>query len=114
MTIRIITEPITRAEAAVIGTEWYADMVKGAVDLERGVIALGGEYHMDANTVLVEAGSSQKHVWGFNIYPARLGEDWIEYTALINIRPKEGNRAMTVQDESVRAAMRAIIERLIV
>ena len=112
--IRIITEPITRDEAREIGKSWYQELVKGVVDIEQGVLALGDEYHMDANVILVGNGSAQDKDWGFNIYPDQSGDDFIEYISLINIRLAIGNRGMLVEDEGIRNAMRAIIERLIV
>lgn len=113
MRIKIITEPITRAEAKEIAKEIYGDMVKGVADIERGIIALGGKWHMDANTELLEFGSKQNVVWGFNLYTDKEGEDRIEYVALINIRPTLGNRDMYIADSAVREKMRSIIERLI-
>ena len=86
----------------------------GVVDVEQGILALGGEYHMDANVILVGNGSAQDKVWGFNIYPDQNGDDFIEYISLINIRPAVGNRGMLVESEEIRNIMRAIIERLIV
>ena len=112
--IRIITETITRAVALEIGEPWYGVMVKGVVDIEQTIIALGGEYHMDANVLLIEQGSSQADMWGFNIYPERTDDSWIEYISLINIRPAAGNRTMEVEDEGIRAQMRAVIEKLII
>ena len=112
--IRIITEPMSRLEAGEFGKVWYVDLVKGVVDLEDGTLALGGEYHMDANLVLLEKGSSQENIWGFNIYPERTGDSWIEFISLINIRPAAGNRTMEVEDEGIRSQMRALIEKLIV
>ena len=114
MDIRIIKNPITRAEAKEIAKEFYVEMVKGVVDVEKGIIALGGEYHMDANTILVENGSEQKNLWGFNFYPDKTGDEQIEYKALVNIRPVHGNSVMEIQDENLRTAMRVIIRKLIV
>ncbi len=111
--IRILSEPIGRDEAREIGKPWYQELVKGVVDIDQGLIALGGEYHMDANVILIANGSKQSNVWGFNIYPDQTGDDFIEYTSLINIRPAVGNRTMVVEDEGIRNAMRDIIERLI-
>jgi len=59
MNIKIISQPITRLEALALAKEFYIDMVKGVVDIDREIIALGGEYHMDANTILIEQGSHQ-------------------------------------------------------
>ena len=114
MNIKIVTEPITRAEAKEIAKEFYVEMVKGVVDVEKGIIALGGEYHMDANTILVENGSEQKNLWGFNFSPDKTGDEQIEYKALVNIRPVHGNSVMEIQDENLRTAMRVIIRKLIV
>ena len=113
MRIVIITEPVARAAAKEIAKEFYGDMVKGAVDVEREIIALGGKWHMDANIKLTEAGSKQNAVWGFNLYPEEDGEGRIEYVALINIRPALGNRDMYIEDAAIREKMRRIIDKLI-
>ena len=113
MRIEIITEPRTRAEAKEIAKEIYGRMVKGAADIERGIIALGGKWHMDANTKLTDSGSKQNSVWGFNFYPEKEGEERVEYVALINIRPGLGNRDMYIEDRAIREKIRTIIDRLI-
>lgn len=113
MRIEIIKRPITRAEAQEIAKEFYGNMVKGAADIERGVIALGGKWHMDANMKLIEGGSKQNSVWGFNVYVEEDGEERIEYVALINIRPALGNRDMYIEDRVIREKIRSIIDRLI-
>ena len=38
---------------------YFEDMVKYVVDIERGVIGLGGEMHADAEQLLLEDGSHQ-------------------------------------------------------
>lgn len=111
MIIRIIELPITRAEAGEIAKEFYGGMVKGVVDIEREIIALGGEWHMDANTRLIEHGSKQDVVWGFNFYPE---EGRIEYTSLINIRPAQHNRKIEIQDEALKRKMEQVIRKLII
>ena len=111
MKIKVITKPITRAQAHEIGKEFYDDMVKGVVDIEREIIALGGEYHMDANMMLIGNGSEQKNIWGFNFYP---DENRIHFVSLINIRPAQNNRTIEIQDENLRRQMEKIIRTLIV
>ena len=114
MNIRIISSPISKTEALEIGKEFYGDMIKGAVDIEKGVIALGGEYHMDANMTLIKNGSLQKDIWGFNLYPGLGVDEWIDYTALINIRPLAKNRNMAIEDERIRVKIKETIEKLII
>jgi hypothetical protein len=87
MKIVIIDDQIHIDLIREIAQEFYGDMIKGVVDLEQEIVALGGEYHMDANMKLIEHGSQQPHVWGFNIYLDKEGDEMIEYTSLINIRP---------------------------
>ncbi len=113
MRIEIITEPITRAEAMEIAKEIYGTVVKGVADIERGIIALGGKWHMDANSKIMESGSNQQSVWGFNLYPDKEGEERIEYYALVNIRPAQGNRDMYIKDAMTREKIRSIVDRLI-
>jgi len=92
---------------------FFEDMVKYVVDVARGVAAVGGEMHADAEQVLLEDGSRQADLWGANYYPGRGREECIEYTSLINIRPAAGNRSMEIQDEGVRDRVRELTLALV-
>jgi Protein of unknown function (DUF5674) len=93
--------------------ERFEDMVKYVVDVSRGVVAIGGEMHSDAEQVLLDDGSRQADLWGANYYPGRGREECIEFTSLINIRPAAGNRGMELQDEELRARVRSITFELV-
>ena len=114
MEIRIITESITADELALLAGAWYGDMIKGVVDIEREIVALGGEFHMDANTLLTQNGSRQDSVWGFNIHLNRPRGEWIEFTSLINIRPTQKNRGMLIEDKELQKSIRAIVNKKII
>ncbi|MEK7601293.1 MAG: DUF5674 family protein [Patescibacteria group bacterium] len=114
MDIRIIETTISLNGLRDVAEEFYGDMVKGAVDIGKGIAAFGGEYHIDASNLLVEHGSRQGDIWGFNILLDQSRETWIEYTSLINIRPQAGNRGMEVMDAKVRDRMKKILDALIV
>ncbi len=92
---------------------YFDDMVKYVVDVRRRLVAVGGELHADAERLLIENGSRQVDLWGANYYPGRGSEGCIEYTALINIRPAEGNRSMEIADEGVRQSIREITFELV-
>lgn len=109
MNIKIVDKKISEKEILEIAKEFYVEMVKGVVDIERGILAMGGEYHMDANNVLIENGSRQPNVWGFNWYLDKKGDERIEYVSLINIRSMQGNRVMEVQDLALRDSMKKVI-----
>jgi len=113
MEIIIAREPVSRETLFALAKEWHHSLVKGVADIERGVVALGGEWHMDANNRLLEDGSGQKNIWGFNVYPEENGDTAIEYISLINIRPAQGNRSMEIKDAETRAAVRRAAARAI-
>jgi hypothetical protein len=111
--IVVLERRIDRMELARLVKMYFEDMVKYVADVTRGVIAVGGELHADAEQLLLEAGSRQTDLWGANYYPGRGRDDCIEFTALINIRPAQGNRSMEVQDASVRERIRMLTFALI-
>ncbi|MCX6752412.1 MAG: DUF5674 family protein [Candidatus Nomurabacteria bacterium] len=113
MNIKIIDKKIKESELREIAKEFYGNLIKGVVDIDREILAMGGEYHMDANVVLVENGSKQKDIWGFNWYFDKEGDGRIEYVSLINIRPKQNNRTMEVQNVYLRDKMKSVILRYI-
>ena len=88
-------------------------MVKMVVDVQSGMICVGGELHADCEALLLEKGCQQIDVWGINFYPWHKQADRIEYTALINIRPKQENPSMEVLDNNIKQKMKAIVEKII-
>jgi len=110
---RIVRESLPRAELASIASEQFGDMVKAVVDVERGIMALGGELHSDEEAVLLDDGSSQSALWGINLYPGAEDEDWIEYDSMINVRPSQGNRSRGVDDAGLRAVIRRVVTSLV-
>jgi shikimate kinase len=114
MIIKIVEDSISLDELREIAKEYYIDMIKGVADISKEIIAVGGEYHMDANMKILEHGSVQANVWGFNIFIDRPRDERIEFTSLINIRPLAGNRSMEVENEEIREKMRDIINRKII
>jgi hypothetical protein len=92
---------------------FFEDMVKYVVDLSRGVAAVGGEMHADAEEALLEDGSRQPDLWGANYYPGRGRDECIEYTSLINIQPAQDNRSMEIQDPAIRERVRDLTWALV-
>ncbi len=90
--------------------EFYTTMIKITVDIRKGILAGGGEMHADCEMLLLADGSEQDDLWGANWYPS---EKRVEYEALINIRPRLGNRSMVIQSEEVRKSVEAVTRRLL-
>jgi len=111
--IVIVERRLEPSELARLVDLFFGDMVKYVVDVERRIAAVGGQLHADAEQLLLAAGSRQADLWGANYYPGRAPSDCIEYTALINIRPAQGNRSMDIADELIRERVREITFALI-
>lgn len=112
--IKIVADKISLTELKLLASQWYDDMIKGTVDIEQEILALGGEYHMDANMALIGKGSKQNDIWGFNLRLEKPRESWVEFTSLINIRPAQGNRGMLIEDQVLQERMKLIINKRIV
>ncbi len=80
--------------------------IKLTVDVKREIIAGGGALHADCEAALIEDGSDQTDIWGADWFP---DSQEIQFVSLINIRPKQGNRSMTVSDPALQAVMERII-----
>jgi hypothetical protein len=91
----------------------FGDMVKFVADVERGVIAIGGDLHADAEPILLDAGSQQRDLWGANYYPGRGLDGCVEFTSLINIRPSQDNPTMEVLDPALRERIRELAYALV-
>jgi hypothetical protein len=113
MEIKIVSEKISLNEVKEMARGQYGNMIKAAIDIEKKIMALGGELHSDANEMLTEIGSDQRMVWGINIYPKRPIEERIEFDSLINIKPLSGNKSLYVESEEIRNKIREIIDNLI-
>ena len=109
MNIRIINQSISEKELRDLAKEYYGDLIKGVVDLERELVALGGEMHADAEEALLKNGSKQSDLWGFNILLDKNKEECLIYESFINIRPRDNNRDLEVKNPEIRQEMKRII-----
>ena len=79
--------------------EEYLNYIKITVDLAQKMIAIGGEYHADAEKILLESHeSAQKDIWGGG-YNIDLKE--FETIAVINIR-QPNNPSSDIIDPVIR------------
>ena len=83
--------------------------IKLAVDIQRGILAGGGILHADCEAALIEDGSRQEDIWGADWLP---DTKQVKTEALINIRPKQGNRSMSIQNNEIRRQVEQIVQQL--
>ena len=110
--IIIISQKISRKRLKEIAEQRFGDLVKGVVDVKKGIMALGGEMHADEEAALLENGSVQDDLWGINIYPDKPKEEWLEFDSMINIRPRANNRSRSVEDQVIREKIIKIVSAL--
>ena len=102
-------------ELQKIAENIYGNLVKAVVDIEKKVIVIDLEMHVDGEQYLLEHGSSQNSLWGINLYPAQYGtKDFIEFDSMINIRPRQQNMSRNVEDLNIRNQIIEIVNRAII
>ncbi|MFH1296208.1 MAG: DUF5674 family protein [Bacteroidota bacterium] len=103
---------MTLAELTEMAESMYGNMVKAVVDLNRDILVVDAELHVDQEQYLLEQGSQQQDLWGINLYPQSYGSDaFIEFDSMINIRPRQQNMSRGVEDEETRKKIIALVER---
>ena len=112
--MQLVKEQISLEELKKMSEKMFGNLVKAVVDIEQEIMVVDAEMHADEEEVLLENGSKQENLWGFNFHPARVpNEDWIEFDSMINIRPLSGNRSRYVHDPKIREKIISIINKLV-
>ena len=112
--MHIITAPITVSELQQIASTLFGNLVKAVVDVDRERLAIDAELHADLEALLLEEGSTQQHLWGINLYPELHGEEFIAFDSMINVRPSQGNRSRSVENEAIRNAIIAVVDKWVI
>ena len=108
MAIIILRDEPTREDIRK-SREEHPDYIKITADVDQKVLAISGEYHADAEKVLLEKyGSLQKNIWGGGY---NLLSNQIETIAIINMRNQPENRSMDILDPKIRADFISLVSR---
>ncbi len=89
------------------------EMVKAVADVDKGILALNAELHSDLEQMLLDNGSDQKSLYGFNVY----FDGEIEYDSMIN--PPRNREAgfprvgREVADPVAREKIKELVEKWI-
>lgn len=107
------SEPISLDDLRALARSRFGDLVKGVVDLARGILVLDADLHADQEADLLADGSKQGDLWGINLYPDVPGDEWLEFDSTINLRPSHGNRSRGVDDPALRATIATLVDRVV-
>ena len=111
--MQILQQAISISQLKELAQNTFGDMIKCVADVKRGLLAVDADLHSDLERLLLEDGSAQENLWGFNLWVEEEGEDFIEFDSLINIRSWQENPSRGVEDPDVREAIKSIIDKFI-
>ena len=105
---------ITPTELQTMAEKMYGNLVKAVVDIEKGILVVDAEMHVDIEQYLLENNSSQQSLWGINLHPDKFGsDDFVEFDSMINIRPRQNNMSRGVEDAALRDTINQIVQRVV-
>ena len=105
-----IVDSITIEELKEMSVRMFEPLVKGVVDIKKGILVVDASLHSDEELYLLEQGSEQADLWGINLWPEEYGtEGFIEFDSMINLRPSQKNRSRGVEDPEIRELICGIV-----
>lgn len=114
METRIVKDIISLEELKELAHEQYGDIIKAVVDVRQEIMGVGGELHIDIQSILVERENSQgPDTWGINLYLDKSGEEFIEFDSMVNLKPSLGNKTRSVEDQEIQNKIREIVNKLV-
>lgn len=109
-----VVDKISVAELQEMAQKMYDPMVKAVVDINKKIMVVDGEMHVDEESHLLENGSRQQDLWGINLWPGNYGtEKFIEFDSMINIRPSQNNRSRDVEDTKIRNEISIVVSKVV-
>lgn len=102
----ILSSPATDEDIEKAKVE-YKTYIKVTMDVEKEILAIGGEYHFDAEQELLKVGCKQEMIWGGGV---DLVAKRIDFNAMINIRAGV-NYSTEICDEEVKQKFEQLIRK---
>ncbi|MCE2928271.1 MAG: DUF5674 family protein [Candidatus Caenarcaniphilales bacterium] len=110
--IEIITNEISLQQIIISAKQSHITFTKAVVDIEKGIMAIGSELHVDEEQTLIDQGSKQENLWGINIH-IKSDSYEIEFDSMINLRPNQNNYSRAVEDSGTQKLIIDTVEGLI-
>lgn len=111
--MKLINKSITIAELKITSSKMFGGLVKAVVDIKKGIMVIDADMHADEEKYLIEKGSKQDDLWGINLYPDLLNNNFIEFDSMINVRPRLDNFSRGVENGKIKQKIIAIINKLV-
>jgi len=111
--MKIVEDKISLAELRKMAKNMFDNLVKAVVDVEKRIMAVDAEMHSDEEGLLLGNDSKQQNLWGINIYPDKIGKEFIEFDSMVNLRPSQNNRSRGVENSEIREKIIEIVNKLV-
>lgn len=105
----VIKKKATKGEIKKMAVD-FEGYIKLVVDVNKGILAGGGERHFDCEETLLKEESSQENLWGGGL---DLETSDIDYNPIINLRPKQNNPSRDILSVEIREKFDKIVKRLL-
>jgi hypothetical protein len=106
--IHVLREPATPEQISEM-LQAHRLYIKTVVDIQRQLLAGGGEMHSDCEVALLEQESQQESLWAASWNPV---SQEIGYESIVNLRPRQ-NRSMKILDMNTRNQVQQVISKLL-
>ncbi|TSC95088.1 MAG: hypothetical protein CEN87_100 [Parcubacteria group bacterium Licking1014_1] len=112
--MKIVKDKIEITELKEMTKRMYENLVKAVIDIEKEIMAVDAELHVDLEQFLIEKEDSEpKNLWGINIHPDFEGEKFVEFDSMINLKPGLGNRTRGINNAEIRDKIIKIVANLV-
>ncbi len=88
--------------------EEYPDYIKTVIDIEKDILAVGGQFHSDCEEVLIKTGSKMENLYGGGY---RISTDEVEYMAMSNYKPALGQTTYEIMNKDVRTKLEELTRK---
>lgn len=88
--------------------EVYSDYIKTVIDIEKNILTVGCEYHIDCEEVLIKSGSKLENLFGGGY---RISTKEVEYMAMSNYKPALGKTTYEIMDDEIRNKLKELTEK---
>jgi hypothetical protein len=105
----VIPKKATKDEIQKMAAD-FDGYIKVVVDIEKEILAGGGERHFDGEQKLLAEGSKQENLWGGGL---DFETKEIDYNSIINLRPNQDNPSRDILSKEVRGKFDRIVKDLL-
>lgn len=111
--MKLVNKEITLSELKKMSSRMFGGLVKAVVDVKKEIMVVDGAMHADEEKYLLDISSRQDDLWGINLYPELVGDDFVEFDSIINIRPRLNNFSRNIEDRLIKEKIKKIISQLV-